>query len=290
MASGPGPSGRPGMTPADVDGLMDLTLTINNLRIEAAWHGPEPGEAPTLVLLHEGLGCVAMWRDFPAALAERTGCGVFLYSRPGYGASDPLPLPRAVTYMHEEAALLPAVLDAAGITKCILVGHSDGGSIAVIHAGSRQDFRVRAVALFAPHFFVEAMTVAAIAATKRTYEAGDLRRRLARYHKHVDAAFYGWADPWLAFRGWSIEEELAHVRVPILIVQGLDDPYGSAAQIERAREVASCPVEAVMLERCAHSPHLDRPDATLDAVTDFVARVLAHEEPCSPDGRPRSGR
>jgi pimeloyl-ACP methyl ester carboxylesterase len=201
-----------------------------------------------------------------------------------------VPLPRAVTYMHEEAALLPAVLDAAGITKCIVVGHSDGGSIAVIHAGSRQDFRVRALALFAPHFFVEAITVAAIAATKRTYQEGDLRRRLARYHKHVDAAFYGWADPWLAFRGWSIEEELAHVRVPILIVQGLDDPYGSAAQIERAREVAYCPVEAVMLERCAHSPHLDQPAATLDAVADFVARVLAHEQPCSPDGRPRSGR
>jgi pimeloyl-ACP methyl ester carboxylesterase len=256
---------------------MDLNLTISGLTIESAWHGPRPEEAPTLVLLHEGLGCVAMWREFPAQLAERTGCGVFVYSRPGCGASDPVPLPRSLDYMREEAALLPKVLDAAGITKCILIGHSDGASIAVIHAGSRQDFRVRALALMAPHFFVEEMTTASIAATKRAYEAGDLRRRLARYHENVDAAFYGWAAPWLAFDGWSIEEELAHVRVPILILQGRDDQYGSAAQIERARAVAYCPVEAVLLERCAHSPHLDRPAATLEAVAEFVERVLQHE-------------
>jgi pimeloyl-ACP methyl ester carboxylesterase len=175
--------------------------------------------------------------------------------------------------MHEEAVLLPAVLAAAGVRKCILLGHSDGGSIAVIYAGSRQDFRVRALVLMAPHFFVEPMNVRKIAAVKRDYEEGDLRRRLARYHAHVDAAFYGWNAPWLAFRGWSIEAELAHVRVPILIVQGADDPYGSAAQIERAREVAYCPVEALLLERCGHSPHLDRPEATLAAVAEFVARV-----------------
>jgi pimeloyl-ACP methyl ester carboxylesterase len=257
---------------------MNSKLIVNDLSLESAWHGPQPGEAPTLVLLHEGLGCVALWRDFPAKLGERTGCGVFVYSRPGCGASDPVPLPRALDYMHEEAALLPRVLDAAGVNKCIIVGHSDGASIAVIHTGSRQDFRVRALALMAPHFFVEEMTTRSIAATKRAYETGDLRRRLARYHKHVDAAFYGWAEPWLAFRGWSIEEELAHVRVPILILQGLDDQYGSAAQIERAREVAYCPVEAVLLDRCAHSPHLDRPNATLDAVAEFVGRVREHEQ------------
>jgi pimeloyl-ACP methyl ester carboxylesterase len=256
---------------------MEITLTINNLTIEAAWHGPRPEQAPTLVLLHEGLGCVALWRDFPAQLAARTGCGVFVYSRPGCGGSDPVPLPRALDYMHEEAALLPQVLDAAGINKCILVGHSDGASIAVIHAGSRQDFRVRALALFAPHFFVEAMTTRAIADTASAYREDDLRRRLARYHRHVDAAFYGWAEPWLAFDGWNIEQELAHVRVPILILQGADDQYGSVAQIERANEVAYCPVEAKLLERCAHSPHLDQPEATLAAVAEYVARVREHE-------------
>jgi pimeloyl-ACP methyl ester carboxylesterase len=261
----------------NVGGLVTRNLTVNGRTIESAWHGPRPGEAPTLVLLHEGLGCVALWRDFPARLAERTGCGVFVYSRPGCGASDPVPLPRSLNYMHEEAALLPQVLDAAGVNKCIIVGHSDGASIAVIHAGSRQDFRVRALALMAPHFFVEQMTTRSIAETKRAYEEGDLRGRLARYHRHVDAAFNGWAEPWLAFDGWSIEAELAHVRVPMLILQGLDDQYGSAAQVERAREVAYCPVEAVLLERCAHSPHLDQPEATLEGVAAFVARVLAHE-------------
>src|SRR5262249_4800328 len=161
--------------------------------------------------------------------------GVFLYSRPGCGGSDPLPLPRALDYMHEEAALLPQVLDAAGIGKCILVGHSDGAPIALIQARSRPGFRGRPPAPFPPPLFVEAMTTRSIAETKRGYEEGDLRRRLARYHKHVDAAFYGWAEPWLAFDGWNIEAELAHVRVPILILQGADDQYGSVAQIERAR-------------------------------------------------------
>jgi pimeloyl-ACP methyl ester carboxylesterase len=256
---------------------MNLTLTISGLRIEAAWHGPRPDEAPTLVLLHEGLGCVALWRDFPQALAARTGCGVLAYSRPGYGQSDPLPLPRPVTYMHAEAAMLPAVLDAAGVDTCIMVGHSDGASIAAIYAGSRQDFRVRALVLMAPHFFVEAMNIRKIAAVKHDYEAGDLRRRLARYHAHVDAAFYGWNAPWLAFRDWRIEAEVAHVRVPILIVQGADDPYGTAAQIDLARDVAYCPVEALILDHCGHAPHLDRPDATLEAVAAFVRRVLEHE-------------
>jgi pimeloyl-ACP methyl ester carboxylesterase len=256
---------------------MDLTFTINSLRIEAAWHGPRPQDAPTLVLLHEGLGCVALWRDFSQALAERTGCGVLVYSRPGYGNSDPLPLPRPVTYMHEEAAMLPAVLDAGGVDKCILVGHSDGASIAAIYAGSRQDFRVRALVLIAPHFFVEAMNVRKIAEIKREYETGDLRARLARYHTHVDAAFYGWNGPWLAFDNWNIEAEVAHIRVPILIVQGADDPYGTVVQVDLARDIAYCPVEAVMLDHCGHSPHLDRPEATLEAIAEFVQRVLEHE-------------
>jgi pimeloyl-ACP methyl ester carboxylesterase len=257
---------------------MDLSFTISGLRIEAAWHGPAPDAAPTLVLLHEGLGCVAMWKDFPQLLAERTGCGVLVYSRPGYGQSDALPLPRPVTYMHDEAAtVLPAVLDQAGIRKCILVGHSDGASIAAIYAGSRQDFRVRALVLIAPHFFVEAMNIRAIAAIKHAYESGDLRRRLARHHAHVDAAFYGWNGPWLAFRDWRLDGEVAHIRVPILIIQGADDAYGTAAQIAYARAAAYCPVEALMLAHCGHSPQLDQPEATLEAVAAFVQRVLAHE-------------
>jgi pimeloyl-ACP methyl ester carboxylesterase len=257
---------------------MEQIFVVDGRRIEAAWHGPGPDAAPTLVLLHEGLGCVAMWKEFPRLLAERTGCGVLVYSRPGYGNSDPLPLPRPVTYMHEEATtILPAVLDAAGVGKCILLGHSDGASIAAIYAGSRQDFRVRALVLMAPHFFVEDMNIRKIADVKREYEAGGLRRRLARYHQHVDAAFYGWNGPWLAFKDWRIEAEVAHIRVPILILQGADDPYGTAAQIALAQDVAYCPVEPLMLDHCGHAPHRDRPDVTLDAIAEFVRRVVEHE-------------
>ncbi len=155
---------------------MDLSFTIGGKQIEAAWHGPQPERAATLVLLHEGLGSVAMWKEFPQNLAERTGYGVLVYSRSGYGNSDPVELPRPLTYMHDEACeILPAVLDQAGVRKAILVGHSDGASIATIYAGSRQDFRVRGLVLIAPHFFVEDVSVHSIAAVKDAYETGDLR-------------------------------------------------------------------------------------------------------------------
>src|SRR5947199_2607415 len=177
---------------------MDLSFSISGKRIEAAWHGPRPERAPTLVLLHEGLGSVAMWKEFPQTLAERTGYGVLVYSRPGYGNSDPVELPRPLTYMHEEARdVLPAVLDQAGVRKTILIGHSDGASIAAIYAGSRQDFRVRGLVLIAPHFFVEDISVRSIAAAKDAYETGDLRGRLSNYNRHVDMAFCGWDHAWL---------------------------------------------------------------------------------------------
>ena len=264
---------------------MDCDLEIDGRRIEAVWHGPAPDKAPTLVLLHEGLGCVGMWRDFPSALAARTGYGVFVYSRPGYGKSDPVPLPRSLGYMHDEASkLLPAVLDQAGICKCILVGHSDGASIATIYAGGRQDFRVRALVLLAPHFFVEDISIKSIAEAKEAYEKGDLRERLRRFHDHVDVAFWGWNRAWLdpGFRAWRIDDYLAHVRVPILIVQGKDDQYGTPAQIELAKRDAYCPVEALLLEKCRHSPQLDQPEATLTAIAEFAHHVLAVHEGLAP--------
>jgi pimeloyl-ACP methyl ester carboxylesterase len=157
---------------------MDFELNIDGKRIEANWHGPRPDSAPTIILLHEGLGCVAMWRDFPQRLAEQTGCGVLVYSRFGYGKSDPVTLPRPLTYMHDEALqVLPRVLDAAKIEKAILVGHSDGASIAAIYAGGVQDFRVRGLVLLAPHFFVEAVSITSIQAAKAAYETTDLRQR-----------------------------------------------------------------------------------------------------------------
>src|SRR6202521_1386568 len=162
---------------------MDLSLTVAGKKIEAAWHGPAPEQAPTLVLLHEGLGSLAMWKELPQQLAERTGYGVLVYSRPGYGNSDPVELPRPLTYMHEEASgILPAVLDQAGVRKAILVGHSDGASIATIYAGGRQDFRVRGLVLIAPHFFVEDISIKSIAEAKEAFDNGDLRERLKRFH------------------------------------------------------------------------------------------------------------
>jgi pimeloyl-ACP methyl ester carboxylesterase len=263
-----------------------LNIVVDGRRIEAAWFGPRPERTPTLVLLHEGLGCVAMWRDFPAKLAARTGYGVLAYSRAGYGKSDPVPLPRPLSYMHDEANdVLPHVLDQAGIEKAILVGHSDGASIATIYAGGRQDFRIRGLALMAPHFFVEDVSIRSIAAAKEAYEKGDLRERLTRYHgDNVDVAFRGWNDAWLdaEFRKWHIGEYVAHVRVPILIVQGKNDEYGTLAQIELAERDSYCPVDSVILDDCRHSPHIDQPEATLAAISEFVHRILAVHEGLKP--------
>jgi pimeloyl-ACP methyl ester carboxylesterase len=261
---------------------MSRDIVADGRRIEWARFGPPPDKAPTLVLLHEGLGCLALWRDFPPKLAERSGYGVLAWSRPGYGNSDPVPLPRPLSYMHDEALhVLPQVLDQAEVRKAILIGHSDGASIAAIYAGGRQDLRVRGLVLMAPHFFVEDVTLDSIAAAKIAYECGDLRARLARYHgANVDVAFRGWNDAWLdpRFREWRIDEYLAHIRVPVLIIEGLEDEYGTLEQVRLAQREAHCPVEVMVLERCGHSPHVDQPDATLDGIAAFVRQVLEVHE------------
>ena len=190
---------------------------------------------PTLVLLHEGLGSVAMWRDFPGRLAHATGCSAVVYSRHGYGKSDPLRGDRAVRYMHDEALnALPALLDNLGIERPILVGHSDGGSIALIHAGAGKR-AVTGVVTLAAHVLVEDISVASIAAAKTAYEATDLRAKLARYHADVDSAFRGWNRIWLHpdFRAWNIEEYLPRIACPVLAIQGEDDEYGTMEQMRR---------------------------------------------------------
>ena len=253
-------------------------LTVGQQHLEYRMVGPRPDAAPTLVLLHEGLGCVGLWNDFPDKLAAATGCGVFLYSRAGYGQSSPVKLPRPLTYMQDEAReVLPKLLDAIGFERGLLIGHSDGASIAAIYAGSRQDRRVGALVLIAPHFFTEDMGIASIAEAKKAYETGDLRARLARWHKDVDNAFYGWNGAWLDadFRKWDISEFLAYIRVPLLIVQGADDQYGTVKQIEAAERECYCPVEVALLPGARHSPQREAPAATLAAITDFVTRVLA---------------
>jgi pimeloyl-ACP methyl ester carboxylesterase len=229
--------------------------------------------APTLVFLHEGLGSVALWKDFPARVAEATGCPVLVYSRAGYGRSSPAVLPRVPNYMHVEAlTVLPALLDRLGIADPVLVGHSDGASIALLHAGSGSR-PVRALVALAPHVFVEDMSIASIDEVRRQYETTDLREKLARRHADPDAAFRGWNDVWLApaFRSWNIEACLPGVRCPLLLIQGRDDEYGSAAQLDAIERQVGGKVARIELADCRHSPHRDQPEATLAAIADFVA-------------------
>ncbi len=253
-------------------------LRIAGRQIETGRWGPTPDLAPTLVLLHEGLGSVGLWRGFPAALAEATGCAVFAYSRFGYGGSDTTALPRPFSYMHDEAEdVLPRVLDAAGIGPCVLVGHSDGASIAAIYAGAVSDPRVLGLVLIAPHFFAEEIGLASVVALRDTYAQGGLRCRLARHHDDVDTAFHGWAGAWLdpAFRQWDITGFLPGIRVPMLIVQGEDDAYGTAAQWRAAERLSGGPVRTVVVPRTGHAPQLEAPDFTLPVIAEFARSVLA---------------
>ncbi len=247
-------------------------------------------DGPTLVLLHEGLGCVALWKDFPAALAARSGLAVFTYSRAGYGASTPAALPRPLDFHTREALeVLPRVLDAAGIGDCILVGHSDGASIALVYAGAVADPRVRGVVALAPHVLTEAKGVANIAAVNAQYAAGGLRERLRRYHgDNVDCAFRGWADTWLApgFAQWSIERHLPGITVPVLTIRGDDDPYNTPCHVERIAARVRGPVTRLDLPECGHAPHAERPQAVLDAVAAFTAAAGA----AGADGVPASDR
>lgn len=254
--------------------------------LEYACFGPPPGAAPTLVLLHEGLGCVALWRDFPQALAAATGMGVLAYSRAGYGQSDPADLPRPLDYMTREAVqVLPDVLAAAGIGRCLLVGHSDGATIAAIYAGGVSDARVRGVAMMAPHFFTEEAGLAEIARAGDAYAANGLRERMAKYHRDPDNAFRGWNDAWLspAFKAWNVAEYIDHIRVPVLAIQGREDQYGTLAQIDEVETRCPAPVERLILDDCRHAPFLDQPEATVAAIAGFAAR-LERIEAARPEG------
>ncbi len=258
--------------------MRPARMQLGGKQIEAGWWGPEPQAAPTLVLLHEGLGCVELWRGFPAELAQATGCGVVAWSRLGYGRSDPAELPWPVSYMHTEALhRVGPLLDAARIDRCILVGHSDGASIAAIYAGSVRDERVRGLVLISPHYFVEPMCLASIEQAQLAYEQGDLRDRLARYHDHVDIAFGGWNGAWLnpQFRAWKIVGSLAQIGVPMLQIQGTHDPYGSEAQPRMAEQHARCVVETVMVPGARHAPHLEAAAPVLQSVAGFTERVFA---------------
>ena len=256
-------------------------LRIGASELEYRMIGPAPDQAPTIVMLHEGLGSAMLWGDFPDRLQAATGAGVLAYSRAGYGASSAVTLPRPLDYMHVEAfEVLPELLDRIGFHRGLLLGHSDGASIAAIYAGGHQDHRVQGVAMIAPHFVVEDVSLAAIAETRTAYETAGLRAKLARWHDDVDNAFYGWNDAWLdpGFRDWDVSEFLAYIRVPVAILQGADDQYGTIRQIEVAREECYCPVEVTMIPGAGHSPHRDLPEPVLDAIAAFSVAVLSGEE------------
>ncbi len=228
---------------------------------------------PTLVFLHEGLGSVSLWRDFPARVAAATGCQTLIYSRYGYGLSDVLQAPFTVRYMHDEAlVVLPELLDALEIDNPVLIGHSDGGSIALIHAaGAQRD--VAGLILMAPHVFVEAISVDSITQAKVAFETTDLPQKLAKYHADVTRTFWGWNDIWLHpdFRAWNIEEYLPSITCPILAIQGVDDEYGTVAQVEAIRDQVPGDVDILELADCRHSPHRDQAEATLSAMAAFVS-------------------
>jgi pimeloyl-ACP methyl ester carboxylesterase len=221
-----------------------------------------------------------MWGDFPEKLSAATGMGVFAWSRVGYGQSSPAELPRTLDFMHVEAReVLPRLFDAIGFQEGLLVGHSDGASIAVIYGGAVQDHRLRGLVLMAPHFIVEDISVKSIAEIRQAYETTELKTKLARWHKDVDNAFYGWNAAWLdpAFRDWDISEYLGYIRVPVAILQGVNDEYGTLRQIEIAREECYCPVDVTEIPGAGHQPHREAPEATLDAIADFANAVLRNE-------------
>ncbi|MDQ2858032.1 MAG: alpha/beta hydrolase [Candidatus Eremiobacteraeota bacterium] len=249
-------------------------VDIEGRRLEVVTYEPKGEAQTTIVMLHEGLGSVALWKDVPAQLARRTGARVIAYSRYGYGASDVLREARDVRYMHHEGeVVLPALLARLGVVRPVLFGHSDGASIALIYAGAHPD-GVAGLVLEAPHVFVEDHSIRGISAAAQTYRSSDLPAKLGRYHADVERTFWGWNEIWLdpRFRAWNIDEYVERVTCPVLLVQGYDDEYGTQAQLHaiaaRVRDTTT-----VMLEECGHSPHRDRPQATLDATAAFVARV-----------------
>jgi len=253
-------------------------FNIDGQQLEYSLLVPEPQTRLTLVFLHEGLGCVAMWKDFPRRVAEATGCQVLSYSRAGYGLSDPCSLPRPLTFMHDEGLrVLPKLLTQAKIEQAVLLGHSDGASIALINAGGVVDRRVLGLLLMAPHVFVEELTLSSIHKAKLAYETTDLRQKLERYHgANVECAFLGWNQAWLdpQFLNWNLEAYLARIAIPVLLIQGEQDNYGTLRQLEIIQATLPGGAEQIILPDCGHTPFRDRPTETLQAITGFL------QQPC----------
>lgn len=230
---------------------------------------------PPLVLLHEGLGSVALWRGLPEELHRATGRRTIAFSRFGHGRSAPPPSPRTPAFFHEEALeVLPELLRRLAVREPVLVGHSDGASIAVIYAAHHP---VAALVLLAPHVFVEDVAVDEIRDTRKQFLSGGLRERMSRHHDDPAAAFWGWCDVWLdpAFRPWTLDSETSRLTVPTLLIQGADDPYGSLAQLDRVEAHARGPIQRLVLPG-GHSPHVEHPVQVVQAISDFVSAGGSH--------------
>ena len=253
-------------------------LTVRGRRLEIAWHGPGPDEASTLIFLHEGLCFVDMWRVFPAKLSDITGCGSLVYSRLGYGRSEPCDLPRPIRYMHDEGLyVLPELIKAAGIRECILIGHSDGGSIALIYAGGTPAAPLQGMITKGAHVFCENINIQSIRKAKELYLTSNLLEKLKKYHGvNTDCAFRGWNDASLHpdFIFWNNQEYLTGINVPIMIIQGENDNYGTIAQVETIDKKTAGNSEILMLNECGHSPHKDREEAALEGMKRFVKKTL----------------
>jgi pimeloyl-ACP methyl ester carboxylesterase len=253
------------------DRIADASLSIHEHALELLDIPGDP-RLPALVLLHEGLGSVGLWRGFPHQLARATGRRTVAFSRYGHGRSDAAPAPRTPASMHDEALeVLPEALAQLGISAPVLVGHSDGASIALIHAAHHS---VRGVAAIAPHVFVEELGLAEIRRARDAYQAGDLKQRMARHHRDPDAAFYGWNDVWLdrEFAAWDITDEISRIDCPLLLIQGEHDQYGTLAQLDAIERAASAPIRRVHLA-CRHSPPVEKPQETIEAISQWLARA-----------------
>ncbi|WP_169545596.1 alpha/beta fold hydrolase [Sneathiella aquimaris] len=250
-----------------------LVFEVDGVSLEGRCFGPPPDDAPTIFLLHEGLGCVDLWRDFPLRLVKSLGFGVFAYSRQGYGRSDPIRLPRALDYMNIEAKVsLPKVISFVGARRYVVIGHSDGASIAAAYAGECAGQGLAGIVLIAPHFFAEDISVKSIRLIKEAFEQGGLKDRLAKYHSDIDGAFYGWCDAWLdpAFLNWQILSSVRTIAVPALMIQGAQDEYGTCRQVEAFERELSGDGTVFMLPDCGHSPHLEMSEDVVHAIKNFI--------------------
>jgi pimeloyl-ACP methyl ester carboxylesterase len=254
-------------------------LKLNSRKIEIQWHGKNKKNRPTLIFLHEGLGCARMWKNFPEKLSRQTDCPALVFSRPGYGHSDPAPLPWKINFMHKQAlCILPDIIKKTGIKTYILVGHSDGGSIGIIFSGSPHAKGLKCLITQAAHVFCEEKTLASICQAKIQYEHKNLKQGLEKYHgKNTENAFRGWNDAWLApnFINWNIEKYLSHIDIPMLAIQGKNDQYGTIEQIrsiqKRVKQVKTC-----LINDTSHSPHLEQPEIVLNIMAKFVHQTLVH--------------